>query len=46
MHLIRMVAITLAVIACVFMPFLPGKYDTLAITLSIRSSCRPSPLSC
>jgi hypothetical protein len=34
-HVVGVVAITLVVIACRFLPFLPGKYDTLAVTVSI-----------
>lgn len=34
LHLARIVAISLVVLACIFLPFLPGGYDGLAVTLS------------
>jgi hypothetical protein len=34
LHLARIVAIILVVLACSFLPFLPGGYDGLALTLS------------
>jgi cbb3-type cytochrome oxidase subunit 3 len=36
-HSMRMVAITLVIVACLFLPFLPGRYDSLAIALSIMA---------
>ena len=36
-HLVRMGAITMLIIACMFLPFLPGQYDGLAVTLSAMS---------
>jgi len=33
-HLVRMGAMTLLILACMFFPFLPGGYDPLAVTLS------------
>jgi len=36
-HLVRMGAITMLIIACMFLPFLPGEYDGLAVTLSAMS---------
>jgi len=36
-HLARMGAITMLIIACMFLPFLPGQYDGLAVTLSAMS---------
>jgi hypothetical protein len=36
-HLVRMGAMTILVIACRFLPFLPGGYDGLAVTLSVMS---------
>jgi len=33
-HLVRMGAMTILIIACMFLPFLPGGYDGLAVTLS------------
>ncbi|MGI0016267.1 MAG: hypothetical protein ACREBU_22835, partial [Nitrososphaera sp.] len=33
-HLVRMSAATILIIACMFLPFLPGGYDGLAVTLS------------
>ena len=34
LHLVRMGAITALISACTFLPFLPGPYDGLAVTLS------------
>jgi hypothetical protein len=36
-HSARMIAATLLIVACMFLPFLPGEYDGLAVTLSIMS---------
>ncbi len=36
-HLVRMSAIILLILACMFLPFLPGEYDGLAVTLSMMS---------
>ena len=33
-HLVRMGGITMLLVVCMFYPFLPGKYDGLAVTLS------------
>jgi len=33
-HIVRMGAVTILLIACIFLPFLPGSYDGLAVTLS------------
>jgi hypothetical protein len=32
-HLVRMGAMTTLIITCMFLPFLPGGYDGLAVTL-------------
>lgn len=34
MHLVRMAAAIVFIVACTFLPFLPGGYDGLAVTLS------------
>ena len=36
-HVARMLAIATAIVACMFLPFLPGKYDGLAVTLSVMA---------
>jgi hypothetical protein len=36
-HSARMIAATLLIAACMFLPFLPGEYDGLAVTLSTMS---------
>jgi len=36
-HLARMSAATVVIVACMFLPFLPGGYDALAVTLSTMS---------
>jgi hypothetical protein len=36
-HLIRIAAITIVAVACMFYPFLPGRYDRLAVTLSLMA---------
>jgi hypothetical protein len=36
-HLARLSAATSIIVACMFLPFLPGGYDALAVTLSIMS---------
>ena len=33
-HLVRIAAITISIIVCTFLPFLPGRYDGFAVTLS------------
>ncbi len=33
-HLVRMGALTVLIVACTFLPFFPGAYDGLAVTLS------------
>jgi hypothetical protein len=37
LHLVRIGAIIILIIACTFLPFLPGEYDGLAVTLSAMS---------
>ncbi len=37
LHLVRIAAIVLVVLACSFLPFLPGGYDGLAVTLSMMA---------
>ena len=34
LHLARMIAIIALIVACIFLPFLPGGYDAFAVTLS------------
>lgn len=34
MHAIKLICITAALLVCMFLPFFPGKYDSLAVTLS------------
>ena len=36
-HLVRISAATLLIVACMFLPFMPGGYDRLAVTLSTMS---------
>jgi hypothetical protein len=36
-HLARMSATSMLVVACMLLPFLPGRYDGLAVTLSLMS---------
>ena len=36
-HFARMGALTILIIGCMFLPFLPGNYDDLAVTLSFMS---------
>jgi hypothetical protein len=36
-HVVRMGSMTILVIACMFLPFLPGGYDGLAVTLSVMA---------
>jgi hypothetical protein len=35
--MIRLAAITILAVACMFYPFLPGRYDRLAVTLSVMA---------
>lgn len=37
LHGVRMSGITLAIVFCTFYPFLPGRYDGLAVTLSLMA---------
>ena len=36
-HLARIVALTAVIVACMFLPFLPGRYDELAEPLSVMA---------
>jgi hypothetical protein len=36
-HLARIAALTLVITACMFLPYLPGRYDGLAVTLSVMA---------
>jgi len=33
-HVLRMVVITILMLACIFLPYTPGDYDVLSVTLS------------
>ncbi|HEV2665872.1 MAG TPA: hypothetical protein VG324_13225, partial [Blastocatellia bacterium] len=36
-HLLRIIAVTALLILCTVLPFLPGRYDSLAVPLSLAS---------
>jgi len=36
-HLFRISALTVLISLCMFLPFLPGKYDSIAVSLSFMA---------
>ena len=36
-HFLRIIGITILLVICMFLPFIPGDYDVLAVTLSFMS---------
>lgn len=37
LHFARITAITMLIVTCMFLPFIPGSYDNLAVTLSLMA---------